>query len=137
MNELLLFLQPLLNLLATDPVIRSMQIGVLSGGIALVYIVFWVTKDSVNRSNSFLFILFSILLVACLPLFGFLAYLLLRPNRTLTEKQTLISLSELTAEIEALKKQIKHTEHEVKKISDTKKESTKRSTAKKKKSTQK
>lgn len=136
MNELLLFLQPVLNLLATDPVIRSMQIGVLSGGLVLVYLIFWVTKDSVNRSNSFLFILFSILLVACIPLFGFLAYLLIRPNKTLTEKQTLIALSDLKKEMESLKKQVSHTEQEVKKITDNKKEAGKRP-AKKKKTTQK
>lgn len=112
MNNFLLSLQPLLALLAADPFIRSLQIGVLIAGSLLVYLVFWTTKDSINRSNSFIFILFSIVLVAFIPFVGFLCYLLIRPSKTLTEKNLLQAVADLKTELATIAK----NNSEVKKI---------------------
>lgn len=56
-------------------------------GILLVFIIFLVTKDILQRTNSFFLMLISIVLVTFLPFVGALLYLLIRPSRTLAEKQ--------------------------------------------------
>ena len=72
-----------------------MQIGLVCTGIFVIFTVFYVTRDALLRSQSFLFMFFSILLAAFLPLGGFLLYLLIRPPRTLTEKELDRKVSEI------------------------------------------
>lgn len=73
--------------LAEDPLLRMLQCIMLFGGVIAVFLVFYTTRDILLRSNSFLYMFVSILLVAALPLVGFFLYLLIRPARTLKEKQ--------------------------------------------------
>lgn len=77
----------LINFLASDPQLRLLQFLLLSVAGASVYLVLFTTRDSILRSNSFWFQFFSIALVAVLPIVGFLLYLLIRPSRTLKDKE--------------------------------------------------
>jgi hypothetical protein len=76
-----------ITFLASDPQLRLLQFILLSVAAASVYLVLYTTRDSILRSESFWFQFFSIGLVAVLPIVGFLLYLLLRPSRTLKERE--------------------------------------------------
>lgn len=54
--------------------------------IVWVYIIFWVISDSLERSNSIIFQLFSIFLITIWTPFWIFIYLLIRPTKTLLEK---------------------------------------------------
>ncbi len=90
-------LEPWILLLADDPLLRAMQIGLVCIGVLVIFTVFYVTRDILLRSQSFLLMFFSILLAAFFPLGGFLLYLLIRPSRTLAEKETDRKVSEMYA----------------------------------------
>lgn len=49
-------------------------------------LIIWVARDAINRSNSVIFHVFSILLNIFLPIFWLMIYLLVRPPRTLLDK---------------------------------------------------
>ncbi|HLC75760.1 MAG TPA: hypothetical protein VJB82_01400 [Candidatus Peribacterales bacterium] len=78
-----------------DPLILATQIalGIVAG--ILVYLVFFATRDILGRTDSLLFQLSSILLVAVIPVGGFLLYLLVRPSATLKQKRMQESLDEV------------------------------------------
>lgn len=80
-------LAPFSAVLATDPAALMMQMGVLGGGAVLLFLLFWTLRDALLRSRSLVFQVFSLFLVTALPLFGFLAYLLIRPAQTLQERE--------------------------------------------------
>ncbi len=50
-----------------------------------VSVIIWVTRDAINRSNSLFFQIIAIIMNIVLPVFGLILYLILRPNRTLSE----------------------------------------------------
>lgn len=85
------FLQPLVDpwllFLSEDPVMRTFQVLLLLGGFLLIFLIFYVTRDILLRTHSFPYMLVSILLVAGLPVVGFFLYLLIRPARTLRERE--------------------------------------------------
>lgn len=56
-------------------------------GIFWISVVLWVTKDITNRTTNLLYQIFSILLVVILtPIFGLFIYLIIRPQKTISEK---------------------------------------------------
>lgn len=73
--------------MSIDPLIRSFQIGLGVFAAVLVFLVFYATRDVLKRSSSLTFQLFSIVMVAAMPVVGFLLYLLIRPTQTLRTKQ--------------------------------------------------
>jgi len=79
--------EPWLTFLAEDPILRMMQVGMLLAGVIAVFLVFYTTRDILLRTNSFLYMFFCILLVAMLPVVGFFLYLLIRPPRTIKERE--------------------------------------------------
>jgi hypothetical protein len=85
------FLQPLLEpwflFLAEDPFLRLLQILMLAAGVLVVFLVFYTTRDVLLRTDSFWYMLLCILLVAFLPVIGFFVYLLIRPARTIRERE--------------------------------------------------
>ena len=89
-------LHPWLVLLADDPMLRSVQVGMLFGGCILIFLVFYATRDILLRTHSFLYMFACIVLVAVLPVVGFLLYLLVRPARTLKEREVEELLRSLT-----------------------------------------
>ncbi|MDD3896946.1 MAG: hypothetical protein PHU04_03845 [Candidatus Peribacteraceae bacterium] len=80
-------LEPWLLFLADDPMLRLLQGSMLLVGILVIFLVFFTTRDILLRTNSFLYMFVCILLVAAFPVAGFLLYLLIRPARTLRERE--------------------------------------------------
>lgn len=81
------FLEPWLLFLADDPMLRVLQLGMILLGSLVIFLVFYTTRDILLRTQSFFPMFFCILLVAFLPLVGFFLYLLIRPPRTLKERE--------------------------------------------------
>ena len=100
--EIPAFLGPLQNILGPslafvsfDPLIRGAQLvlGILAS--VLIFLVFWTTRDILSRTRSLLYQLLCILLVAVLPIVGFFLYLLIRPTRSLAQKDLEATLQEV------------------------------------------
>ncbi|OGJ59372.1 hypothetical protein A2881_05250 [Candidatus Peribacteria bacterium RIFCSPHIGHO2_01_FULL_55_13] len=91
------FLEPWLLILADDPVLRGLQAGLLFLGVIVIFLVFYATRDILLRTRSFPAMLASILLVAFLPFVGFFIYLLVRPVRTIVERDTARKIDEILA----------------------------------------
>lgn len=70
------------QLFAANPSLVAMQMCMVAVGVLLVYLVLYATRDILLRTHSFFFQIFVIILVAVLPVVGFLLYLLLRPATT-------------------------------------------------------
>lgn len=81
------FAEPWLLFLADDPVLRMLQLGMLLLGGVVIFLVFYTTRDILLRTHSFLYMFVAIVLVALLPVLGFFLYLLIRPARTLRERE--------------------------------------------------
>ncbi|MBU2213277.1 hypothetical protein KJ996_01430 [Patescibacteria group bacterium] len=81
------YTEPWLLFISEDPLMRMWQGSLLLIGILAVFLVFYTTRDVILRTHSFLYMLFSILLVALLPGVGFLLYILIRPARTIKERE--------------------------------------------------
>lgn len=107
-------MQQWLYFLSDDPAVRAAQVVLLSLGGLAVYLVCYATRDILLRTRSFLYQAASILLVALLPVVGFFLYLLIRPARTIVEREnagrlhrvlTLLEESEILAEEDTEKPQ--------------------------------
>ena len=83
--------------IAQDPFLRAVQGTLLLLGALDVFLIFWTTRDVLLRSQSFLVQAFCILLVATLPYLGFLLYLLIRPARTVKEREVEKLIQEILA----------------------------------------
>ena len=81
-------MQWLLALLTDNPAIRFTQIALLCTAVVSVYLVFYATRDILLRTKSFTYQILCILLTAALPVIGFFLYLLIRPARTIHERET-------------------------------------------------
>lgn len=81
------FLEPWLFFLADDPLLRILQAAMILAGVIVVFLVFYTTRDILLRTQSFWYMFVSILLVSFLPIAGFFLYLLIRPARTLKERE--------------------------------------------------
>ena len=76
------FLSSWSSFFSSNPTLFLLQILMLTAAVVLVFLVLFTLRDVLLRTHSFLFQVFSILLVAALPFFGFFLYLILRPSRT-------------------------------------------------------
>lgn len=83
------------SLFSDDPAVRIFQISLVVGGSILVFLVFFTLRDILLRTHSFLYQVISIALVALFPGLGFLLYLLIRPPRTLKQRETEAMLRQL------------------------------------------
>ena len=77
---------PFLLFFSDDPILRVMQVSLVVAGAVIIFLVFFTTRDILQRTHSFLLMAFCIVLVAVLPLVGFLIYLLIRPIQTLRQR---------------------------------------------------
>ncbi len=75
------------SLFSDDPQLRFFQIMLTILGFFFLYLLLFTLRDILLRTRSFLYQLASIVLVAFLPGVGFLFYLLIRPARTLKERE--------------------------------------------------
>lgn len=89
------YIDPWLLFLADDPMLRLLQGGLVLLGFLVVFLVFFTTRDILLRTQSFTYMFLSILLVAALPIVGFLLYVIVRPARTLKEREVEAMLREL------------------------------------------
>lgn len=80
------FVDSLLQSLSVNPTLVLTQVAMFTVAVFLVFLVLFTTRDVIVRSRSFLFQLFSIVLVAALPVVGFLVYILVRPSSTERER---------------------------------------------------
>lgn len=96
--------------LATDPTVLAVQVLMASAAFIVVFLVLFVTRDVLLRSNSFLFQAFCILLTALLPVVGFFLYVLIRPSRTIAERAMHRDIIALLSKLSPTKKaeQAKH-----------------------------
>lgn len=85
-----------LTLFAEQPAIRTTQVGLIVIAVVAIYLVFYVTRDIILRSHSFVYQVACILLAALLPIVGFFLYLLVRPAATIREREVEHMLRELT-----------------------------------------
>ncbi len=90
-------MQWFLALFTDNPAIRFTQVALLIGAVISVYLVFYVTRDILLRTKSFGYQIVCILLSAVLPIVGFFLYLLVRPARTIKERETEDLLKKLTS----------------------------------------
>ena len=81
------FFDPFLLFLSADPLLRMMQGGLLFIGFVVIFLVFFVTRDILLRTHSFWYMALCIVLTALFPGVGFLLYLLIRPARTIRERE--------------------------------------------------
>ena len=75
------------SVLSDDPTLRLMQAGLLFLAMLIVFLLLFATRDILLRTRSFLYQLLCIVIVAILPGLGFLLYLLIRPARTIKERE--------------------------------------------------
>ncbi len=83
-----------------EPFVRGMQILLFTGAMSLVFLVFYVTRDILHRTRSLAAQVSCILLVAALPLAGFLLYLLVRPSQTLEERDMQEKIRQILDEVQ-------------------------------------
>ena len=81
------FLDPLLLFLSEDPVLRIIQGSIILFAVVIIFLVFFATRDMLRRSHSFWLVALAILLVAALPVVGFLLYLIIRPTETIRQRE--------------------------------------------------
>jgi hypothetical protein len=67
---------------------RILQAAVIAISVILLFLLLYTLRDILLRTRSFLYQFVCILLVGALPILGFLLYLLIRPARTLKERET-------------------------------------------------
>ncbi len=74
---------------SSDPAIFTVQLGLVMVGILVIFLVLFATRDILLRTDSFWIQMLCIMLVAALPVVGFLVYLLVRPAMTLRDRKML------------------------------------------------
>lgn len=99
-------LERLLAFLGEEPFARSLQAILLLGASCLVFLVFYVTRDILSRTHAFVAQILCILLVAAFPLIGFFLYLLVRPGRTLKEREMEMTLHESLLMLKELREKV-------------------------------
>ncbi len=72
---------------ALFPALDANQIVVFTASFFLVYFLFFTMRDIFLRTHSSLYQILCILIVALLPVVGFLLYFLVRPARTIKERE--------------------------------------------------
>ncbi len=71
----------------SSPTFGTIQIVAIAYvGLLWLSIIIWVTRDSINRSNSLIFQTFSIVINIVVPILGVILYLIIRPGKTSMEK---------------------------------------------------
>jgi hypothetical protein len=81
-----------------------MQLLMVSAALLVVFFVLFTTRDILLRTNSFLYQVFCIVLVAVLPLVGFLIYLLIRPARTVADRRLDRNIAEVLVRMSSIRK---------------------------------
>ncbi|TSC79405.1 MAG: hypothetical protein G01um101425_685 [Candidatus Peregrinibacteria bacterium Gr01-1014_25] len=94
--------------ISSNPVVFWLQASIAFAGAAAVYLLFYTVRDILLRTRSLPYQLGCIALVAAVPVAGFFLYLLVRPARTVKERQ----LEKLLKDVLAGERKIMHTRQE-------------------------
>jgi hypothetical protein len=89
-------MSPFTAFLSEDPNVAMTQAGLIALVVVVLFLLFYTLRDVVLRTRSFVYQCVCILLVALLPGLGFLLYLLIRPARTIKEREMEAMLQALT-----------------------------------------
>ncbi len=89
-------LRPFASFFSTDPSLAMTQAGLLAVVVLILFFLFYTLRDVILRTRSFTYQCLCVLLVAFLPGAGFLLYLLIRPARTIKEREMEAMLEALT-----------------------------------------
>ena len=69
------------------PSFKTFQLAIVVYlGLLWLSVIIWVTRDAIQRSDSLVFQVISILLNIAFPILGILLYLIIRPGKTTTER---------------------------------------------------
>ena len=75
------------------------QWTVMFCAVVLLFLLLFTLRDIVQRTDSFLYQAACVLLTGALPIVGFLVYLLIRPARTIRQRETDAMVREMFARI--------------------------------------
>ncbi len=96
---------------SATPSVAAMQLGLLGIACILVFLVLFATRDILLRSDSFVYQLLCVVIVAALPGVGFLLYLLVRPSRTRAQRHMERDVALLLERLHPAHQQKKKTHH--------------------------
>lgn len=82
------FLGSLVNLFTQDPFLLASQFLIIFLAGLVLFLIFFTLRDILLRTHSFPYQFLCILLVAALPVVGFLLYIIIRPARSLAQRET-------------------------------------------------
>lgn len=88
MTESFTLFENMASLLSQDPLLLVSQLSVMALALLVLFLLFYALRDILHRTHSLTYQFLCILLVGVLPVAGFLLYLLVRPARTLAERET-------------------------------------------------
>ena len=112
MDFLSLVLPSISQFFSEDPSVFLVQVLLLGLGFVVVFLVLFTTRDVLLRYDSFIAQVLCILLVATLPVFGFLFYLLIRPSMTTAEKHLRHDLEAVLQKMAHGQSPKKHQQHQ-------------------------
>jgi hypothetical protein len=95
-------MQQLLFFFSDNPAMRAVQISLVVLAVIAVLLVCFATKDILLRTHSFLYQASCVLLVACLPIVGYVLYLLVRPARTVMDREMADRVETLVKKVDTL-----------------------------------
>ena len=112
MDFLSLVLPSISQFFSEDPSVFLVQVLLLGLGFVVVFLVLFTTRDVLLRYDSFIAQVLCILLVATLPVFGFLFYLLTRPSMPTAEKHLRHDLEAVLQKMAHGQSPKKHQQHQ-------------------------
>lgn len=80
-------LAPVTQFFLDNPGLRAAQLGLIVFGIIVLFLLFYALRDILLRTHSFWYQFLCIVIVTLFPIVGFLVYLLIRPARTVKQRE--------------------------------------------------
>ncbi|HVW66777.1 MAG TPA: hypothetical protein VHA78_03525 [Candidatus Peribacteraceae bacterium] len=80
-------LAPVTQFFLDNPGLRAAQTGLVVLGIIVLFLLFFALRDILLRTRSFWYQFICIVIVTLFPVVGFLVYLLIRPARTIKQRE--------------------------------------------------
>jgi len=90
------------GLFADNPAMKALQYSMTALAVVHVFVVFLITRDILKRTNSIVYQIACILTAAAMPVVGIFAYLLVRPSRTLSDRNMEKTLEEILKNLPTL-----------------------------------
>ncbi len=78
---------PITQFMMDNPGLRFAQLGLILFAAFVLFLLFFALRDILLRTRSFWYQFFCIVIVTLFPVVGFLIYLLIRPARTIKQRE--------------------------------------------------